>query len=80
MLTKDQLVHGEYYLGRCRNAEIARWNANKQHFVYRRYKFGTTFLETIKHPDDDQIWDVFDVIEHLPNLPDGFEPIDHEEV
>lgn len=71
MLKKD-LKHGMYYKGTCRNAEIARWNANEQVFVHWRTKFGCKFLETIKHPDDDDVYDVFvvdcecDPVEEIP--------------
>lgn len=59
MVAKEELKHGAYYKGVCRNADIARWNAEKQHFVYKRYKFGTWFMEEIFHPADDNIYDVF---------------------
>jgi len=58
-IPKDSLIHGAYYTGRCRNAEIARWNADKGHFVHWRTKFGSTFLETIKCPEDEKNFDVF---------------------
>ena len=58
-MDKSDLVHGEYYSGQCRNATVARWNAEHQCFIHWRTKFGFTFLETIKHPDDDQVYDVF---------------------
>lgn len=59
MIKRDQLIHGQYYTGRCRNASIARWNANAGVFVYRRYKFGDTFIEEIEHPEDYRGFDVF---------------------
>lgn len=59
MIAKKDLEHGAYYRGRCRNAEYARWNANTNFFVHWRYKFGTTFLEEIRHPDDEHFYDVF---------------------
>jgi hypothetical protein len=58
-LAKAELQHGLYYHGECRNASIARWCNTHQHFVYRRAKFGNVFLELIKHPEDDEVWDVF---------------------
>ena len=34
ILPKDQLKHGRYYKGRCRNATVARWYANEQQFYH----------------------------------------------
>lgn len=58
-LPKKDLEHGAYYEGYCRNAHIARWNAERQVFVYMRSKFGERFTEEIKHPEDEKHWDVF---------------------
>lgn len=56
---KSDLVDGEYYFGSCRNSNCARWDAEKQEFTYMRTKFGTRFPETIKHPEDDDGFDLF---------------------
>jgi hypothetical protein len=58
-IKKEDLVHGAYYNGRCRNATIARWNGITQRFIYRRVKFGNTFLELICCPEDETRYDVF---------------------
>jgi hypothetical protein len=58
-LRKDQLEHGKYYSGKCRNSCIARWNAETQRFVYWRTKFGYLFAEDICHPVDEDRFDVF---------------------
>jgi hypothetical protein len=63
-IAKKDLEHGRYYFGRCRNAEVARWNATDQKFYHWRTKFGHRFIETIKHPEDEKIYDVF-VVEAL---------------
>lgn len=69
ILPRDQLRHGAYYKGRCRNATIARWNATQECFYHWCEKFGRTYIQTIKYPTDEQDpwWDVFDVVEELPN-------------
>lgn len=59
LIPKSELKHGAYYAGECRNAGIARWNAETQEFTYWRYKFGDEFTETIKHPEDDDGHDLF---------------------
>ena len=59
VIPKLALEHGAYYQGRCRNSSIARWDGNRQVFVYYRNKFGHEFLEEIKCPEDDIMFDVF---------------------
>lgn len=74
-IPKYMLEHGEYYEGRCRNATIARWNALEEKFFHWRTKFGTTFLEEICAPEDEQRYDVFVTERKLDTLPEGFTPI-----
>lgn len=64
-IAKADLEHGAYYKGRCRNASEARWNSERQCFVHWRTKFNSTFLEEIKHPEDDKYFDVFVVNEKI---------------
>ena len=47
MIPFEELEHGAYYLGSCRNANLARWNAEKQWFVYWRQKFSEVYAEEI---------------------------------
>lgn len=67
ILPKEQLRHGAFYKGRCRNSTIARWNSEEQYFYHWREQFGRIFIETIKYPTDaeEPWWDVFDVVEEL---------------
>ena len=67
-IAKKDLIHGAYYTGRCRNASEARWNADREVFVHWRTKFTSTFLEEIKHPEDDEFFDVF-VVEQILETP-----------
>lgn len=63
LLRKEQLTHGAYYRGSCRNAEVARWHGSAECFIYLREKFGQGFPETIFHPADDRHFDVFRAVE-----------------
>jgi hypothetical protein len=74
-IAKADLEHGAYYRGRCRNASEARWDANKQCFVHWRTKFGSTFKEEIRHPEDDKHFDVFVVNEKI-DKPEREIPLD----
>lgn len=58
-MRKSDLVDGEYYYGHCRNAKCAKWSQAEQEFTYIRTKFGDRFPETIKHPEDDDGFDLF---------------------
>lgn len=71
ILPKDRLVDGRYYKGRCRLATVARWSASRNCFYHWREKMGYIYIETIMYPTDEEEpwWDVFDVIEELPNSP-----------
>lgn len=62
MIPKSELKHGAYYSGECRNAGIARWNGEKQVFVYWRGSMaGDWYTEEINHPEDDDGCDLFEV-------------------
>lgn len=56
-IPKSKLETGKTYLGNCRNSEEATWLGDK--FEYTRYKFGTSFKETINHFEDDNGFDLF---------------------
>ena len=59
IIKKENLIHGEYYEGRCRNANVARWNAETGFFYHWRNKFGNEYVEAIHCPEDDEMFDVF---------------------
>jgi hypothetical protein len=58
IIKKENLIHGAYYRGKCRNADVARWDGTNECFWHWRYKFGL-FTEQIKCPEDDDYYDVF---------------------
>jgi len=64
-IPKKLLRKGEYYVGTCRNAQIARWDGEKFH--HWRSKWGNMFVETIKHREDDEVFDVFDAWQRINN-------------
>jgi len=59
VLDQVELVHGAYYYGECRNASIARYNAETNRFTYMREKFGSIFVEAIGHAENDDGFDIF---------------------
>ena len=65
MIRKSELKDGVSYKGRCRNASVAVWNAEKGRFTYQRTKFGSTFPEDINHPEDDNGFDLFTPYEEI---------------
>lgn len=66
-LKKAELEHGAYYRGICRNATEARWNAEEQRFYHWRTKFNYTFIETIRHYEDEAFFDIFTAFEKIDN-------------
>lgn len=79
ILERERLIHGRYYKGRCRNATVARWNAEAGCFFHWREKFGRIFIETIRYPTDEvePWWDTFAVVEDFEN-PKFMIPFDRE--
>jgi hypothetical protein len=77
-LPKSELVDGYYYSGHCRNASVARWSDKHQSFFHWREKFGSKFIEEIKHEDDEQKFDVFKARERY--IPEAHEEIEIPEV
>uniref|UniRef100_UPI004049BFDF hypothetical protein n=1 Tax=Fulvivirga sp. TaxID=1931237 RepID=UPI004049BFDF len=59
MLCKSELIDQQYYLGSCRNAMVAKWEAKENFFMYMRIKFSNIFPEGIRHPEDDNGYDLF---------------------
>lgn len=65
MIAKKDLINGVFYKGSCRNSEQAQWVAERDCFEIQRTKFGQTFPEDIKHPDDEAKYDVFTPLEKI---------------
>lgn len=59
MIPKNKLVDNATYRGYCRNANLAVWRAESECFEYTRHKFGSSITEKVKHPEDDDGFDVF---------------------
>ena len=73
MVPFEKLEHGAYYHGDCRNASIARWNAEWGYFVYIRTKFASVFPEKIGYwveaQPGEHRWDEFKPYGKLENPP-----------
>lgn len=57
IIPKNELIIGKYYMGKCRNTSVAKWNGNE--FFYMRSKFGYWFIDKINHIEDDNRYDLF---------------------
>ena len=81
-IPQARLVDGNYYAGRCRNANIARWNAQDQQFYHWRTKFNRTFIETIDYWVVDGQFDgfipLFDLGADVPQFIPFFTPAPKE--
>lgn len=66
MIPLKDLIDGRWYIGYCRNALMVKWDAKAQEFVYKRYKFGSEFEDTVPHPEtQNDNSDIFVPIEEL---------------
>lgn len=63
LLRKTELHHGYYYRGTCRNAEVARWHAGAQRFMYMHRDCGFWLSDAIPHVEDETRYDVFLAVE-----------------
>ena len=57
-IPKADLVDGQFYYGEYRNANVGKWNAEKNVFDHWRYKFGFR-LDTCNHFEDDDGFALF---------------------
>jgi len=51
-IKKDDLIDGETYICYARNFTMGIWIAEKNGFVYLRYKYGQNFEDVEHHWDD----------------------------
>ncbi len=67
VIRKSDLVNEGYYVGLCRNANVAQWDEYNQEFIYIRWKLGGQRLDTIKHLEDEQgtSWDAFVPLKYI---------------
>ncbi|RJQ39517.1 MAG: hypothetical protein C4555_03150 [Dehalococcoidia bacterium] len=77
-IPKKDLIDGCYYYGKCRNAHIARWSAEKERFYHWRHKFAAVFIESIPCPEDEFNYDVFFAFAKLEAKPLDVEEITFE--
>lgn len=65
-LPKSALEVGAWYEGRCRNSSRARWTGEV--FEYERTKFGSTYWDTVEHPENDRGYDLFFPVQKIDDL------------
>lgn len=52
MIKKHELIEGAYYIGTCRNTNIAQWFKGK--FIFINFEFNRPYIETIEYFGDVQ--------------------------
>ena len=58
-IPKKDLVDGQFYAGDHRNATIAKWDADKNKFIYMRTKWNSTYEDDCNHFEDDDGYALF---------------------
>lgn len=66
IIPKKDLKDNYFYIGVCRNANVAKWSLKNNCFYYIRNKWNNFFLEKINHPEDDDGFDLFLPYEEIP--------------
>lgn len=61
----EDLEHGKYYLGKCRNAYVGKWNDDKKVMEHMRYKFGVFTKDNVNYLDNDDNFDLFVAIKEI---------------
>ena len=69
-IPKKDLEDGAFYLGNCRNANIAVWNKKEEVFTYVREKYNSKFLEDINPIENDNGFDLFIPMEKYTPTPE----------
>lgn len=59
VIRRSDLKDAVWYVGMCRNASCAIWDAERGVFWYVRFKFANRFAESINHIADDNGFDLF---------------------
>lgn len=59
MLRKKDLEDGAYYRGQARRTTVAMWSAKEDCFLYMRQKFSVRIVSRIRHPENDEGFDLF---------------------
>lgn len=62
-IPKKDLILDKEYLGACRNSSKATWKGD--HFEYLRHKWGSSYIDSINHFEDDDGYDLFVPIKEL---------------
>lgn len=77
-LKKEELVVGQWYKGlKVRVGNVACWDG--QQFHYWRHKWGTWYMDTVNHFEDDNGYVLFFPIKPVDAPPHPMSYIDHEE-
>ena len=58
-IPKKDLIDGQFYAGDHRNATIAKWDADKNKFIYMRTKWNSTYEDDCNHFEDDDGYALF---------------------
>lgn len=65
IIPKKNLKKNIYYKGKCRNATVSLWNGFE--FVHMRNKFGSYYIDSVNHIEDDNGYDLFVPLREEPN-------------
>ena len=64
-ITIENLEHLSYYIGISRNSKVAIWDNDKKMFFHTRYKMKKHIIDSLRHPEMDDGYDLFIPIKKL---------------
>lgn len=65
VIRAKDLEHGKYYIGKCRNNHIGRWNAETKEMWYQNFGFGNYYPDKVNYLDDDNGYDLFIALKEI---------------
>lgn len=70
----EDLVDGKYYVGKCRNAHIGKWNGTKKVMEHQRFSWGQFYKDDVNYLDNDNNYDLFVAIKEIDekDVPEGY--------
>ena len=65
VIRHNDLKDGQYYLGKCRNNNIGKWNAKKNVMEYMKCAFGAMYKDDVNYLNNDNGYDLFIAIKEI---------------
>lgn len=65
VIRAKNLINGHYYIGKCRNGHIGKWDEENKVMWHKRFKHGVFVKDHVNYIDNDDGFDLFIAIEGI---------------